>query len=156
MKKTLLSVVTCGLALMACGQEPAPPKVVKDAFQAKFKTAQNVDWETEEDEWEAEFRMDGKKMSSSFDMSGNWLETETRIKKKDVPAQVFKSIALQFDGFEIEGIEGNETPDFKGYEIRLEKEEIMVEILCSAEGKITIKKVKESDEDEGKEKEDED
>lgn len=147
MKKTLLSVIASGLFLMASGQNSTPPKEVQAAFAEKFHTVQELIWKQEGSEWEAEFKMQGTEMSASFDISGKWLETESEVKKEDVPAQVFKSIALKFEGFEIDEIERVESAEFTGFEIELEKEETEAEILCTAEGEITIKKVKVEDED---------
>jgi hypothetical protein len=147
MKKTLLSVFASGIVLMACGQNPTPPKEVQTAFTKKFSSAQELKWEQEKNEWEAEFKLNGVEMSASFDNSGKWMETESEVKKEDVPAQVFKSIALKFNGFEIDEIEKVETNEFNGYEIELEKEETEVEILCTTEGVITIKKVEVEDDD---------
>jgi hypothetical protein len=150
MKKAIFSFLASGLVFMACGQTPTPPKVVLTAFAKQFKEVQNPEWEQEENEWEAEFKLNGVEMSVSFDNSGNWLETETEVKKKDVPADIFKAVNLKFDGWEMEEIERIEKPDFKGYEIALEKEETETEILVTDSGEITIKKVKVEDENEDK------
>ena len=86
-------------------------------------------------------------MSACFDNSGKWLETETEIKKNELPSEAFKSINLKFENFKIEEVEKLETPDFKGFEIELEKGETEVEILVTSDGVITIKEVEVEDED---------
>ncbi len=130
------------------GQNVTPPKEVQDVFLKEFKTAQNVKWEQEENEWEAEFKVDGKEMSASYDNSGKWLETETQVKITDLSAEIHKAINLQFNGWEIEKIEGINKPDFNGYEIELENGETETEIIVSSAGEITIKKVSVEDDDE--------
>ncbi len=147
MKKTLLSVFASGIILIACAQNVTTPKVVQDAFLKMFKSAQNVKWEQEDNEWEAEFKMDATKMSACFDNAGKWLETETHLKMKDLPAEIHKAINLKFSGWEMEEIEGIEKPDFKGYEIELENGETETEIIVSSAGEITIKKVTVEDDD---------
>jgi hypothetical protein len=147
MKKTLLSFFACGLILMACGQNPAPPREVQAAFSKQFNTVQELKWEQEDNEWEAEFKSDGTEMSASFDNSGNWLETETEITMKNVPADIIKAVNLKFNGWEMEEFERIEKPDFNGYEIALEKEETETEILVSDSGEIIINKVTVDDED---------
>ena len=48
----------------ACSQKN-PPENVKKEFSQKFAAAKSVKWESEEsNEWEAEFTIDGKKMSA--------------------------------------------------------------------------------------------
>lgn len=92
--------------------------------------------------------MTGNKASAIFDANGTWLETEASIAKKDIPAEVHKAINMQFEGWKIEKAEILETPEFKGYEILLENEETEAEILVTAAGEITIKKVKVEEEEE--------
>jgi hypothetical protein len=148
MKKTALLLVAIAAGLIAYGQNPVPPKEVQDAFSAKFKSAQDIVWEQEGSEWEAEFKSGDTEMSASFDNSGKWLETEREMSKKELPAEIHKAINLQFDGWEIDEIEAIEKPGFTGYEIALEKEGTETEILVTITGDITIKKVKVEDDDE--------
>lgn len=139
-------MIILAIGIMAHSQ--TPPEKVNNAFNKKFANAGEVKWEQEEaDEWEVEFNLDGQDMSASFDASGTWMETEGEVKKEDIPAEVFKAICLDFDGWEFEKTELVETPDFKGYEIVLEKEDTEVEILVSSSGVITIKEVDVEDDD---------
>jgi hypothetical protein len=145
---TLIALVIGMFSFTACGQKKDVPQKVKTAFTQKFPDAQKVKWDMEEEnEWEAEFKINGKEMTACYDNTGKWLETEFEVKIKDLPAEVFKAINLKFEGFEIEEAESIEKPDFKGYEILLEIEETEVEILVTSDGKLTIKDVKVEDED---------
>ncbi len=149
MKNLFLMIAAIAvLSLEAYGQNVTPPKEVQDAFSKEFKTAQNVKWEQEGNEWEAEFNLEGNEMSANYDNSGNWLETETQVKTKDLPAEIHKAINLQFNGWEIDEIEGIEKPDFTGYEIELENGETETEIVVSSTGEITIIKVSVENDDE--------
>ena len=139
MKITLLSVFAGGLLIAACGQNNMPPRAVKDAFTKKFNAVQKFKWELEDNEWEAEFNSDGKEMSASFDSTGNWLETETEIKREDVPAEVFKSVHLKYDGWKIKEIEKVEKPGFNGYEFELKNKETKTEIVVSDSGELISK-----------------
>jgi len=133
-------MIILAIGIMAHAQ--TPPEKVNNAFNKKFANAGEVKWEQEEvDEWEVEFNLDGRNMSANFDGSGSWLETEGVVMKEDIPAEVFKAICLDFEGWEFEKTESVETPDFKGYEIVLEKEDTEVEILVTSSGVITIKEV---------------
>ncbi len=77
-------------------------------------------------------------MAACFDNSEVWLETE--VNKKNLTAEVFKAINLEFEGWEIDEAERVLTPEMKGYEIVLEKEDTEVEVIVAADGKLTIKK----------------
>jgi len=107
MKKFILSIAAIAMiSFGARGQNITPPKEVQEVFLKQFKTVQDVKWEQEVNEWEAEFKIDGIEMSASFDNSGKWLETETELNKNELPAEIHKAINLQFNGWEIEEIEG--------------------------------------------------
>ncbi len=146
MRKTIIALFTGLLALMACAQNTNPPKAVSSAFSEKFGTVKGLKWDQEEaNEWEAEFKMNGTEMSASFDQSGTWLETETEIKEKDLPENIMNAVNAQFEGWEIEEAEKIEKPDFKGYELAIEKDENEKEILVSKDGQITVKKEESED-----------
>jgi hypothetical protein len=146
MKKSIFFIIALALGLFACAQ--TPPKAVTDNFAEKFTGASGVKWEQEEEnEWEAEFKMNGAEMSASFDKAGAWLETEKEMKKKDLPATVTNTIKAQFPKAKIEEASEIQTPDFKGYEIALENGETDIEVLVTADGKLTVnKESKEEDE----------
>jgi len=147
MKRTVILICMLVFSLLSFTQI-TPPKQVSDAFAKKFTNAEKTEWEQEnENEWEAEFIVNNNEMSACFDNSGKWLETETEILKKDLPAEVFKSICLEFNGFDIDDVDSIEKSDFKGFEITLEKNETEVEILVTAEGNISILKIKVDDDD---------
>lgn len=147
MKKSIFIIAVFAISLVACAQ--TPPKTVTDNFNSKFSGATKVKWDQEEEnEWEAEFKMNGEKMSASFDSAGKWLETESEIKKSDLPGVVLSAVNNEFEGWKIEGIEKLESPEFNGYELSVEKGKQEFEVKVSAEGKIISKKeADEEDED---------
>ncbi|HSO89503.1 MAG TPA: PepSY-like domain-containing protein, partial [Draconibacterium sp.] len=116
-------------------------------------SATKVKWGMEDEtEWEAEFKMDGKEMSASFDKEGKWINTEAKLTEKDLPANVLKAVQTAYAGWKIESVESYETPEMKGYELGVEKGKEELEILVTADGKITVKKESEEGEDEKDEK----
>jgi hypothetical protein len=148
MKQQLLITAVAFIGMNAFGQQAAPQAVLK-SFEARFPKAQNVKWDTEkESQWEAEFNVEGRELSACFDSNGKWLETESKIHKKDLPAEIFKSLSLRFDDFEIEEAESIESPDQSGYEVILEKHETEVEVFIDKSGIITINDVKVDEEEE--------
>lgn len=147
MKRTAVILTVMAFSLFACAQ--TPPKTVSDNFNSKFAGASKVKWDQEEEnEWEAEFKMNGSEMSASFDNAGAWLETEKEIKKGELPSAVAKAVTDKYADYKTGEIAEIETPDFKGYEIGLEKGEEELEILVTADGTITKVKQVEEDEDE--------
>ncbi len=144
MKKSLFFIAALTFGLFACAQNP--PKNVADNFNQKFKNASKVKWGQEEKtEWEAEFKMDGKEMSASFDNAGKWLSTETKISKKALPENAMKAVTAAYNGWDIEEVESIEKPDLKGYELEIEKGKKELEIVVTSDGKITVNKESEDE-----------
>ncbi len=150
MKKLFFIAAVLSMSIAACTQ--TPPKSVSDNFNAKFSGATKVKWDQEEkNEWEAEFKMNGKEMSVSFDLNGKWLETETELKKSDLPENVLSVVNKEFEGWKIESVESFENSEIKAFELGIEKGNSEMEVQISADGKIIAKKeVKEEDEEDEK------
>lgn len=147
----ILLFVSALFASPAFGQKTVPENVKKE-FAKKYPAAQAVKWGSEEaNEWEAEFKINGTEMSASFDIKGVWLETESEISAKDLPASVTNTIAKNFAGFKTGEVSANETPKMKGYEVELTKGETSLEVIFDNSGKV-IKNTEVKKEKEDKEK----
>jgi hypothetical protein len=137
MKNIFILLVVFSFSIIpAFGQKNAPENVKKE-FAKKYPSAQSVKWASEEaKEWEAEFKNNGTEMSASFDDKGVWLETETEISVKELPASVTNTIAKSFEGFKTGEASINETPKMKGYEVELTNKETSLEVLFDNSGKV--------------------
>jgi len=151
MKNIIILLVVFSISLIPAFSQKNAPENVKKEFAKKYPTAQAVKWDSEEtNEWEAEFKMNGTEMSVSFDDKGVWLETETEISVKELPASVMNTIAKNFVGFKTGEASANETPKGKGYEVELTNGETSLEVIFDNSGKVIknteIKKEKEAKE----------
>jgi len=145
--------VSLSLISVSAFSQKNPPENVKREFIKKYASAQSIRWESEEkNEWEAEFRIDGKKMSASFDNSAKWIESETEITEKELPASVVSTLNKVFQGYKKGHIELFENAEIKGFELGLKKGESSIEVIIDNNGKI-IKKTDVKREDEKTEKE---
>jgi hypothetical protein len=154
MKKLFfLSVIFVAFCVIACGQKNVPQPVNK-AFSQKYPAATSVKWASEEaNEWEAEFRFSGKEMTASFDNSGKWLESETEIAEKELPAAVSATMAKEFAGYKTDEISMLDTPELKGFEVGLKKGETVLEVVLDNAGKVLKKNdVSKEEKDEAGEK----
>ncbi len=145
MKRSLLFIACIIFSCLACGQAFGPPKEVREAFAARYADARDVDWDKDDALWEVEFTTEKAERKAGFDDAGNWIFTESEVEKEELPPIVFKAIALKFEGFIIDEVEGFQDTAFNGFEITLERDLTEVEILISTEGDITIRDVKVSD-----------
>ena len=154
MKNLVLSLMIMVFGLFACSQAK-PPKAVSDALKNQFAKAEKVQWgQEEENEWEAEFMMDGKEMSACYDIAGKWIETESALSTDELPPAITDSLKVKFEDFEIEEAESIEKPGFKGFEITLEKDSTAMEVLIDVNGEITSKNMIEQEEEEEEEGDD--
>jgi hypothetical protein len=92
MKKLILML---GVVLItSCAFAVTPPTAVQKAFAQKFAKATDIKWGKENsNEYEAEFVLEGIKMSANFATDGTWLETETTIPVSQLPAAVTAAVA---------------------------------------------------------------
>jgi len=143
---TALSL-TIGVQGFAQGNkhEKAPEKIVT-AFNKKFPNATKVKWEREhENEWEAEFKMDGQSYAASFDANGMWQETEREIKKSEIPTEIMAILDQNFSDYDIDEAEVVETAKGKGYEFEIEVNDEEFEVAIDANGNLTKTKEQEGE-----------
>ena len=153
MKNIILFSVACLVAGLADGQKMKDsnvPEAVKAAFAKNFPKAKEVKWSKEGTSgFEAEFEIAEVEQSANFDKAGKWLETETEIKKSELPQAVQAAIAKEFSGFTVDEPEKVESPgNTLLYEVELKKGKVRYEVQFSADGKVVKKQ-----EEKGKEKE---
>lgn len=106
-----------------CSFAKIPPKAVSDAFMKKFPTATKVTWGIEgPKEWEAEFTLNGEKISANFDKNGTWLETEKEIKAENLPKPILIALKMNFNDWKIAEADKTETAKHGTiYEVDLKK-----------------------------------
>jgi len=137
MKNTVILTLVFAFISVSAFSQKNPSEIVKKEFTKKYATAQSVKWDNEEkNEWEAEFTMDGKKMSASFDNSGKWIESETAIAENELPAAVVSTLDKDFQGYKRGHLEIFENAEIKGFELRLKKGETSIEVMIDNNGKV--------------------
>ena len=88
------------------------PVAVKAAFKQKFPSVAKVSFDKEGNgEYEAEFKMNGVKMSANFTAEGAWRETESEIGTAALPATVTQAISTKYPKASIVGASKIETSD---------------------------------------------
>ncbi|MBZ0327861.1 MAG: PepSY-like domain-containing protein [Altibacter sp.] len=111
------------------------PEAVLTTFQTKFQNATEVIWDQEnENEWEAEFKLEGVAHAANFDVSGTWLETEKVIGIAEVPAAVIAILKKDFADYDVDEMEISETASGMLYEFELERGETTIDVTITPEG----------------------
>ncbi len=135
----MVSIMFLGIGLIACSQKNVPENVKKE-FAQRFAGAKSVKWDNESaNEWEAEFKLNGKEMTAAFDGSGKWLETEVELSIKDLPQAVSNVLKTEFKDYMTGEVSTVENPEMKGYEIALKNKEEKIAVIIGADGNILKK-----------------
>lgn len=128
------------------------PTAVISAFNQKFPTAQDAEWEMEDEtEWEAEFKLNDIEYSANFSINGEWKETEHEIIESEIPSDIRSLLDQRFTDYIVEEAEISESPTRKSFEFEIEIGEDKFEVVIDANGRLTQKtdnqEDKENDED---------
>ncbi|MGB0932950.1 MAG: PepSY-like domain-containing protein [Lishizhenia sp.] len=147
MKKSILTVaLLLGFAIMTRAQDA--PKKVTDAFNAKFKNAEYVEWELEDNaEWGAEFEIDGKVFEARFSKEGIWKETAYEIEEIALPKAVKTTLSTKYPKHEIYTSRVVELQDSKSYKFELGNDSEMVMLSMDETGKILKTEVEKFEEE---------
>ena len=124
------------LILSAVTFAAKPPVKVTKAFESKFSNATNVKWGKENaKEWEAEFTVNGVKISANFANDGSWIETESEIAVADLPDAVASTIKSLHAGWEVSHAYKIESAS-KGtsYELEIKSGKKKQEVMLKEDG----------------------
>ncbi len=155
MKTTkLILAAVLFIGFTACGQSVKDvPGSIKSSFTKRFPNATNVKWGKEnENEWEAEFKIDGKNYSANFNNTGEWVETEYQVKANELPPVVKATLANESKGARIKVSEVSETKEGKFFEFVYSDGEDETELIIDNAGNV-VKKEQVDEENENDEKE---
>ncbi|TSE09147.1 PepSY-like domain-containing protein [Aquimarina algiphila] len=94
-----------GISYQSVAQNNIPEKV-KQTFKLKYPGENDPDWHKDKNGYyESNFKIKGEHYRADFDVSGQWVETERNIKKKDLPKKIKDKIKSDFDDYKIVEIE---------------------------------------------------
>lgn len=152
MKAIILLIVICWITnttlfAQEISQNQVPESVVK-AFQIKYPTAKKTEWEKEDNDYEVEFYVGKEELTTKFDKSGNWIETEKEIKIAQLPQSITQTIKKEFSNFKVkEAAQIENVSKGKLFEISLKNSKETWELLCMEDGTIVDKKMENKEDD---------
>ena len=123
--KKLLVAATLFVSMSCTAQKT--PAAVQAAFTKTFPGI-TAKWDTEDGNYEANFKKDGKTMSATFDSKGGWLETETDIAISELPAAVSTYIKANYSGMKIKEAAMLKTPGGDMYEAEVNGKDLMFDM----------------------------
>jgi hypothetical protein len=141
MKKVVVMVVA-GLALNFNGvaqngiDSGNVPEVVKLNFREKYPDVKAETWEISNGLYKAVFAENGKRLEAEFNSHGSYLQIETLLRTKDVPALVLAGLnSTEFEQWEVDEASFVEKADSKAfYKLELKNGANEVELLFDVEG----------------------
>lgn len=102
-------VYSCLCLLLSCAQAVTSqevPDTVLANFAKMYPGENDSDWHIDSHGYyEAHFKKKGVHYRADYEKNGAWFETETNIKKKELPEAIRAVIKEKFDYFEIAEIE---------------------------------------------------
>src|SRR5882762_476438 len=104
MNRILRVVILIALvsSMLLAAQIPSDkvPIIVRQSCEAKFPGVKKIEWKLKSDQnYEAEFKLNGVEVAAKFKSNGKWLETETTIARAKLPADVRATISKKFGGY---------------------------------------------------------
>jgi len=100
------SLTMCLLVTCQPETKGQTPKAVEQAFKSKYPNESDPDWRIDKNgNFESHFKKDGEHYRADFSPNGDWIETESNIKKKELPKAILKVLDTDFEDVKIVEIE---------------------------------------------------
>ena len=120
-------------------QQQGPPSViasVKDFIAGKYPGARIVEIDAERNSIEVDIVDGYVSRDVVFSSAGQWLYTETDLRKSDLPQAVLGTLAAQYGGWYVDDVNLIETPSGSYYLLELESGHRETRLKIDAGGKI--------------------
>ena len=151
MKSFIILLLTVFLGT-ACAQNTKNiPSALQNKLKALYPKAEEVKWDKEAPNFEANFKLNNVEMSLLLDAKGHLLETETGLEIKNLPAAVKASLSKTFFGYEIKEVAKIVRNGKATFEAELKKGETKLDAIFDEQGTL-IKKIEKKENDEESEK----
>lgn len=144
MKKSILLFVVFALAISLSAQDKSEVKVTEKAkatFAKIYSDIKEVKWVQEgKNEFKAEFKQDGKEVSTIIDAEGNLKKTKSEISTSELPIGVEELIANNHKEWAI--TKTAKIVDAKGnitFETQITKDKMNKNLMFTKDGKQIVK-----------------
>lgn len=150
MKRVLIAIAmaaAAALTLLSCEKydDGKPSKDVRSEFNKMYPGARDVEWEPEFGNWVVSFETgkvpNVKEHEAWYDVSGNWLRTETDVRESDLPKAVRDALeASEYASpyLKIDDIDFVETPDGDFYQVDVEVAGVEISLDVTTDGVISV------------------
>lgn len=109
---------------------------VNNKFKSDFPQAKDIDWEIAADIYQVEFEIGFVDYEAYYDRSGELIKYSFECKRDALPALVINSVIAKYPDYDFEDMKKIISGSLETYKIELEKKNIDVTLLLSADGTI--------------------
>ena len=106
--QVILLLMVFNLCFFSCqiNKSIEVPTIVLESFEVKYPNEKDPSWEIDaHNNFEAHFKIEGVKHRADFLPSGEWVETEISISKKELPEAIKQKIKENYSYYKITEIE---------------------------------------------------
>jgi len=145
----VITVFTVFCACNASKPSIIPPSSVSESFKIKYPEVQKVKWAIEDSsKLEANFIFNGKETSAIFKVSGQWVLTEIKVGRSEIPVTVSRTLEDGFGEYRILLIEKIESSTKGNYfKFKMSNGNEVTYMNLSSSGVVMGKEQSEEDED---------
>ncbi|GAA4424603.1 hypothetical protein GCM10023188_04630 [Pontibacter saemangeumensis] len=112
------------------------PEAVKVRFTEMYPTAENVEWDKELENFEAEFVQSERERTALFSATGKLIRHTEEIEQQYLPAPALKALQQQYAGFKLDEAHRVQQNQNTYYEVELERKEEEALLLFDKEGQL--------------------
>ena len=138
MKKVIL-LAGIAISSASCAQSKenkVVPKVVSEAFAKEYPNTK-VEWDIEDDGFEAEFKLNGKDASADYDKNGNKLAIEIEVNESELPTSVLTYIKTNYPNQKIkESAKITDSTNVVTYEAEIKIDGKKSDLIFDTNGKL--------------------
>lgn len=132
-----LSLLSFSVKAQDLNYKQVPPSVHRE-FAKRHPNMFAYDWEYKKKKglYRAEFIDNGKEWKSYFSPDGNWMYTETEIKKAQLPQEIWNSLSkTNYQNWKVDDVDLLQTPQFPSvYKLEMKNGKQKIDLYFLANG----------------------
>lgn len=140
MKKKILLILAVAIGLAACEDDDLQnsdiPSVVLNGFSEKFPNATGVEWEKDQNLYEAEFHIDSIEHDAIVNPEGSVLKYKYDLPYEELPEVVQTSITSNFDNAKVDEVEVLQISGDTYYQVEFDGDGNENHVIFNEEGEV--------------------
>jgi uncharacterized protein YjiK/uncharacterized membrane protein YkoI len=132
-------MLACAVGISACDSiwtRTDLPDAVKVRFTETYPTAAKIDWDVEQDNYEAEFEVSGRERTALFSAEGTLLRYTEEIEEQYLPDAALEEIRANFEQYKLDEVHRVQENKNTFYEVELEQNDQDRVLLFDSNGRL--------------------